>query len=135
MEQNLNKYYKTKFRDVNLSLSLNPITNDFSKLSHMDSVKKRVQTLVKTQLYDRPYQPALGSQITGMLFEFGEFETLKIIEEMIINLIRAFEPAVDVLTVGVNDFQDGKGIQVQIKFSVIDFKEEAELTILLQRIR
>ena len=135
MTSQLNKFFRTTFNDFDLDMGLNPLTSDFISLSHVASVKKRVKTLVRTQLYDRPYQPALGSQVEGMLFENSDFATLKLIENMIIDLIREFEPSVELLSVGVSEFENGLGIQVQINFSVIAHHEQAELTIILNRVR
>ena len=135
MNQDLYKFYQTKFRDIDLDLELNPLTSDFVKLSHIESVKRRVKTLVLTNLYDRPYQPALGTQVSGLLFENIGTEELSMMEQMIIDLIRAFEPFVDVLRVGVSDFDNGLGVQIQISFSVIDSPEFAQLTIILDRVR
>ncbi len=135
MNQDLNKFYRTRFKDFDPSLSLNPLTEDFSQLSHLDSVKNRVKLLVKTRLYDRPYQPGAGAQVEGMLFEFGSFATLKLIEQMLIDLIREFEPAVDEIIVSVSEQIPGPGMTIFIRFTVIDLQEEASLEIIYNRVR
>ncbi|MFK5882921.1 MAG: GPW/gp25 family protein [Candidatus Izemoplasma sp.] len=134
-KNNLSKFFRTRFKDTDLNLNLNPLTLDFANLSHLDSVKKRVKTLVQTKLYDRPYQPALGSQVEGMLFEFGSFTTLKLIQEMIVDLILEFEPAIDSVSVSVTEMIPGPGMRIFVQFRVIEIQQEATLEIIHNRVR
>tara|TARA_Y100000310_G_scaffold314927_1_gene364849 strand:- start:547 stop:984 length:438 start_codon:yes stop_codon:yes gene_type:complete len=82
------KWHKL-WRDIDLNMSLNPITNDVTTVTDINAVKRTIKNLLATQHHERPFHPEIGSAIQHLLFEdMGEITALrmkKTIEEVLAN--------------------------------------------------
>ena len=91
------------YTDINLNLNLNPITNDITILTDVGAVKRSVKNLLRTQHYERPFHPEIGSAIQHLLFEdFGPITANRLrrtIEETLAN----FEDRVTVTSIDVDE--------------------------------
>ena len=57
------------FKDISLSFSKNPITNDILTLQNEDAIKKAVINLVRTQIGERFFNNLIGTSLEKSLFE------------------------------------------------------------------
>ena len=55
--------------DFDFSFKRNPITNDLQKVTGVDSIKSSLSNILRTQNYDRLFQPNIGSGLSNFLFE------------------------------------------------------------------
>ena len=65
------KYRKIsrQFKDISLSFTRNPVTNDIIVLKNEDAIKKSVVNLVRTTLVRDFFNDLLGTSVSNTLFE------------------------------------------------------------------
>ena len=57
------------FKDISLSFSRHPVTNDLVVLKNEDAIKKSVVNLCRTKLNERFFNELLGTRIENSLFD------------------------------------------------------------------
>jgi phage baseplate assembly protein W len=107
------------FKDISLSFSRNPITNDLISLTNEDAIKKSVTNLVRTRLNERFFNPLLGTSINNSLFELQNREISIILEDEIKTVLRNFEQRIKVVSVEITSIDDSNEINVQISYNIL----------------
>lgn len=124
-----------RFADLDLKFEKNPITHRLMLLKDEEAVKRSIRNLILTNKYERPYQPLIGGNVTDMLFEMFDPLTAHDMERNIRETINNFEPRADIMTVKVNDVPDRNGIDVTIKFRVVNQTDPVSVNFFVERIR
>lgn len=123
------------WKDINLNFSRNPVTNDITKLSGTEAVKRSVRNLIQTNHYEKPFHPEIGSGIRDLLFEpatpLTEIFLAKKIEETLVT----FEPRVRLIAVNVNANPDENSYRVWIEFYVVNHPTPVIIDTFLERLR
>ena len=60
---------KKGWADLNLKLTRHPIRKDIMPLKDDEAIKNSVKNLVLTNFFERPFQPRVGANLRGLLFE------------------------------------------------------------------
>lgn len=107
------------FKDISLSFTRHPITNDISILKNEDAIKKSVMNLVKTQLGERFFNSILGSSVSNSLFELHSDEISIILDTEIKTLLENFEPRVKLLEFSITSTEDAHELEVYISYEII----------------
>lgn len=123
------------YSDLNLAFTINPITRDVNPLTDIDAVKNSLKNLMLTNFHDRPFNPALGSGLTALLFEPANIFTGMALRNAIEKVINKHEPRVTDVTVQVNDMPDQNAYAVTIGFRVFYSENMNELDFFLTRLR
>lgn len=126
---------KDFFSDFVTSFAKTPYGNQLGRVSNADSVNQSLRNLVKTNLGERLFQPLIGSDIYGLLFEHDAPQNTDMIQMFIENMIRNSEPRVNLIKTEVTDDNDDNQIQISILYNLINNPEPIDLTILLKRVR
>lgn len=100
-----------------------------------NSVKESIKNLISTDRGERLFQPNIGCDIRGSLFENMTPDVIIILEENIKRTIRTYEPRCNVRDIEVVGNIDNNDLSVRIVFSVINTTNTSSLTIDLSRIR
>ena len=124
-----------KYTDIDLNFSRNPVTNDVSILRDADSIKAAVRNLILTDAGERPFNPTLGSSIRGLLFEPASPIIASEIEARIRNVLRNFEPRIQLLQVDVVTLFDRNEFEVTIGFRMTGDTRTTVVPITLKRLR
>ena len=123
------------WKDINLNFNKNPVTNDITKLSGTEAVKRSVRNLIQTNHYEKPFHPEIGSGIRDLLFEpatpLTEIFLAKKIEETLVT----FEPRVRLIAVNVNAQPDNNSYRVWIEFYVVNHPTPVVIDTFLERLR
>ena len=106
------------FKDISLSFSPHPVTKDLPVLTNERAISRSVRNLVETIPTERFFEPLIGTDIRGQLFENYTLATVTIIEDQIRETIGNFEPRVDNLGVEVNAIPDTNILDVKILFDI-----------------
>jgi len=124
------------FKDISLSFTPHPITNDLQILKNEDAIRRSIRNLVETIPTERFFNPNLGCFVVGSLFEFVDFGTASIVSKQIENTIKNYEPRVDNLKIFVNPKPDENSFEVTIYYDIVgqDFPSQ-EYTFLLEATR
>ena len=107
------------FKDISLSFNMHPVTKDISVLKDANAIKKAVRNLVQTIPRERFFNPNLGTDIRGSLFDFCDFGTASVIEQQIQTTIENYEPRIDNLQIEVFPRPDRNEFEVNIYFDII----------------
>ena len=140
--QSVNQSSKTTFvyRDISLYFTPNPVSGDVTQITDVQDIKRSVRNLVLTNRWDRPFHPEIASRVRESLFEMFTPVTFNIIRNAIEDVLRIYEPRVDVTDVVVEDpdfnYQDHNTLPIKIFFTLKNAPETLEnVNVVLERIR
>jgi len=126
---------KEFFSDFGANLEQIPGRTDLARKVNEQAVRDSIKNLIMTDRGERLFQPDIGCNIRGSLFENIDQNTILILKENIKSTLSTYEPRCDVKDVIVNGNVDRNEISVQIIFSVINSGRDSTLTIDLSRAR
>jgi phage baseplate assembly protein W len=124
-----------QYADLDLSLIPHPNKKDIIPMTDIDAVRNSIKNLVLTSRYERPFQPELGSGVSGLLFENSSPDTIFLLKEYVREVVSNYEPRVSDLRVIVEDDSDNNAYYITIAFNVISVDTEADVQLYLERIR
>ena len=107
------------FKDISLSFDPHPVTKDLPVLRNERAITRSVRNLVQTIRGEKFFNPLLGSNTTGLLFDFVDVGTAASIEEEILTTISNFETRVTNVQVQVDPKPDQNNFDVTIFFDII----------------
>ena len=107
------------FKDISLSFTPHPVTKDLTVIKDANAIKRSVRNLVQTIPRERFFNPNLGTDIRGSLFDFCDFGTASVIEQQIQTTIENYEPRVDNLKIEVFPKPDQNEFEVNIYFDIV----------------
>jgi phage baseplate assembly protein W len=123
------------YSDIDFTFTKKPVVGDIALSYDAQAVSRSIRNLLNTQNYDRLFNPDLGSQITGLLFENMSPVVAVTMEGLITNLIKAYEPRANLRNVTVKSMPDNNAYQVTITFYIENATQPTTTTILLERNR
>ena len=106
------------YKDFDISFSNNPITGDVGTKSDANAIQQSIRTLINTNYYERPFQPFLGCNIRGLLFELATPVIANDIKTLIKEVLTNYEPRVIVDEVKVSDLSDQNAYNISIIYRI-----------------
>ena len=103
------------YSDLDLSLTVHPDLRDIVPLTDIDAVKSSVRNLVLTNFNERPFQPALGSNLRGLLFEPADKFTIAVLRQYLYDVLAKHE--------------------LNLGFRVVNLNKVVDITVYLIRVR
>ena len=111
--------YTTKisraFKDISLSFTRHPVTNDVTVLKNEDAIKKSVVNLCRTRINDRFFNDLLGTSIEDSLFETNLTDISSFLEREITVLLKNFEPRIRLTNVLIDSYE----LQIRIEYEIV----------------
>ena len=137
---NQDKYTPVKtqteiYSDLFTDFDVHPELHDIVRKRNEEAVKTSIRNLILTNKYERPFQPALGSNISKYLFEPISPETQTGIQTEIRNVIENYEPRAKLIDVVASPYVDDNAYVVTIVFYLINKNEAVTLNTILYRVR
>ena len=126
---------KKAHSDLNLKLTLHPIRKDIIPLKDDAAIKNAVKNLLLTNFFERPFQPAKGANLRGLLFEPADAITKFELSSGIRRCLEIFEPRIKVLAINVKDESERNSYRINVIFQIIEFDSNQEVEIVLERLR
>ena len=126
---------KKIYSDIDLTFTASPSTGDISISYDEQSVIRSVRNLLMTNFYERPFQPTLGSNLNGLLFEQINAITASSLETEITNVIQNYEPRAIIDKVEVVAIADANAFHVNLSFFIGNNTTPSAVNILLERSR
>ena len=125
-----------QYRDLDLFFSRKNGTNDITKITDIEAVKRSVRNLVLTNFYEKPFHPEIGSGIRDMLFENMTPITAVVLARKVEDVIENFEPRARLIGVRASPNLDRNEYEVTIEFFVVNTPTElVDMTIFLEVLR
>ena len=109
---------KTPFKDISLSFSRHPVTDDIGVFVNEDAIKRSVTNLVRTRVGERFYQKLLGSPLEDSLFEQQDSDTAAVLEDDILLLLENYEPRIKNVYVVCSYDLDSTDMNVRISYII-----------------
>ena len=106
------------FKDISLSFTKHPVTNDVTVLKNEDAIKKSVINLCRTRINERFFNDLLGTSIEDSLFETNLDDIASFLEREITVLLKNFEPRIRLTSVIVESLVDSYELQIRIEYEI-----------------
>ena len=106
------------FKDISLSFTKHPVTNDVTVLKNEDAIKKSVVNLCRTRINERFFNELLGTSIEDSLFETNLDDISSFIEREITVLLKNYEPRITLTNVIVESLVDSYELQIRIEYEI-----------------
>lgn len=123
------------FSDIDLSFVPHPSTGDLRVRYDDNAIKNAVKNLILTRHYERPFHSEIGSNVTNMLFELATPATVVLLKQEIADVIKNFEPRVDLQTVDVAFSSDEHTLLVSLVFTIKNTTRPITVQLTLNRTR
>jgi phage baseplate assembly protein W len=123
------------YSDIDTLFIPNPVTGDINPIKDIEAIKKSVINLILTNFYERPFQPEIGCNVRGLLFEPADPITISDLEDAAKQVLENFEPRVAVLEVSATDDPDNNSYSMTIQFQILSTEQVSEVTTVLERLR
>ena len=107
------------FKDISLSFDPHPVTKDLPVIINERAIVRSVRNLVETIPTERFYDSNLGTNIREMLFENFSSSSVMIIEDMVRQTVRNYEPRVGDIGVEVDAKPDSNAIEIKVLFEIV----------------
>ena len=106
------------FKDISLSFTKHPVTNDVTVLKNEDAIKKSVVNLCRTRINERFFNDLLGTSIEDSLFETNLDDIASFLEREISVLLKNFEPRITLTNVIVESLVDSYELQIRVEYEI-----------------
>lgn len=126
---------KKGWADLNLKLTRHPIRKDIMPLKDDQAIKNSVKNLILTNFFERPFQPQVGANLRGLLFEPADAITKYELSDGVKQVLIDYEPRIRVSRVGIEDQSDRNAYRITVYFQIIEMDLNTEVEIVLQRLR
>jgi phage baseplate assembly protein W len=126
---------KKPWRDLDLSLKIHPIRKDIIPLKDDAAIKNAVKNLLISNFFERPFQPTLGANLRGLLFEPADAITKLDLKQGIRRVLDTHEPRIKVLNIKVLDESDNNSYRIMVKFLIKEYDTADSVEIILRRLR
>jgi phage baseplate assembly protein W len=123
------------YADLDLDFLPHPTTGDILRKTGPDAIKRSVRNLILTNYYEKPFRPGIGSNALKLLFENANPFSATFLKDAIMEVIRNYEPRVEMLDVTVDFDIDNNGYNVRMQYVILNRNEPVVTTIFLERIR
>mgnify|MGYP006267215521 CR=1 FL=1 len=128
---NLNNIYS----DIDFTFTNRPVIHDVALSYDEKAVTRSIRNLLSTNYYERPFNPNLGSNINGLLFEPISPLTANALKTEISTVIKNYEPRATLQDIQVSAQPDQNAYNVYLSFYIENATLPTTITLLLERNR
>lgn len=121
------------YQDVSFTMFKHPMNRDVGKKTSAAAVKQAIEALLKTNHYERPMQPHIGSDIKKLLFEPMDNITSELLKSEVTQAVTRLEPRASILDTKVTPQYENNRYVVRIIFSIDSTQKPEEVEVLLQQ--
>ena len=126
---------KLTYKDISADFDANAITGDIDPVKDAISVKRGITNILLTSMFERLFQPELGSNLKDVLFEPIDEITTARIEREVRSAIDAWEKRAEILNVFVDPDEDYNRYKVSVTFRPLNAVVEEQVEVFLARER
>lgn len=106
------------YKDVSLTFSTHPITQDLVILKDENAIKRAVSNLFAYQQGEKFFDPNFGSTIRRLLFEPVDIITAGLIQDEAKRLVSRYEPRVRITDLTVIPDFDENAFEMQMQYII-----------------
>ena len=124
---------KDSFADLDLNFTAHPVTEDIVAKKDANAIRQSVKNILLTNHYERPFKPNFGANLRAMIFEANDPIIGQRIKERIAEQIKALEPRIGKVVVGVN--QRDNSIDIRVAYTISGSASYQEVEFSVSRVR
>jgi phage baseplate assembly protein W len=126
---------KKSYADLDLSLIKHGVTKDIVPLMDDRAIKNAVKNLILTNFYERPFQPEMGANLIGLLFEPADDITKIELKDGIRDVLSYYEPRINIRRIIVQDDIERNRWRISIHFQIKESGVNSMVNVVLKRLR
>ena len=107
------------FKDLSVTFKKHPVTNDLIQVTDKAAIVQAMTSLILTNKGERLFQPEIGCDVSGMLFEPLDYGSAAMIKQEIATCINKFEPRVRVQKIYCEVDFDNNGYNVEMQYKIV----------------
>lgn len=123
------------YNDFTNNFTVNPDTGNLYVVTNEECVKQSIRNLVLTNIFERFYQPLVGSKVQSLLFELNTPQTQNLLITTITDTITNFEPRAINPSASIYSIEDDNSITITVTFSLMNVPQPITFPLVLQRVR
>jgi phage baseplate assembly protein W len=123
------------YSDIDFTFTIRPGIKDVALSYDSQAVIRSIRNLLLTKHFERPFNPDLGANIDGLLFEPISPITSSLLENEIKTTIQNFEPRATLHQINVTPNDDQNAYNVYLSFFIENATLPTTVTLLLERNR
>jgi phage baseplate assembly protein W len=135
MATNWHKDPILSFSDLDMDMTIDPLTEDVSAITGENVVRQSLKNLLQFRRYEKPFHPEIDSGIMDLLFEPATPITTIQMKRKITELIQTYERRVRAVNVEIIDIPDENSYRIDVQFQVQNRVEVFRATVIVERIR
>ena len=135
MATNWRKDPVLSFSDLDMDMTIDPLTEDVSEITGEEVVRQSLKNLLQFRRYEKPFHPEIESGITDLLFEPASPIMAIQMKRKITELIQTYERRIRAVNVEIIDLPDENSYQIDVQFQVQNRVEVFRATVIVERIR
>ena len=121
--------------DLDMDLTMNPLTKDVSSVTGENTVKQALKNLLRFRKYDKPFHPEVDAGVMDLLFEPANPIVMFQIKRKIVETINSYESRVRGLQVDIVDLSEENAYRIDVQFQIQNSVETYRTTVIVERIR
>ena len=121
--------------DLDMDLTMNPLTKDVSSVTGENTVKQALKNLLRFRKYDKPFHPEVDAGVMDLLFEPANPIVIFQIKRKIVETINSYESRVRGLQVDIVDLSEENAYRIDVQFQIQNSVETYRTTLIVERIR
>lgn len=126
------------FKDISMSFQLNPLTKDAIVIKDRTAIARSIRNLVLTERGERFFNQNLGTRVNRLLFENLDNITASAVRDEIINVIKEYEPRVELKQnkVRVTPNYDTGELDIELQYDIVGIEiPTQQLSFVLEPVR
>jgi hypothetical protein len=123
------------YSDLDLTFLKQPGTGDVAMKYDEQAVIRSIRNLLSTNLYERLFQPEIGSSLNQLLFEPVSTLTANLIEDEIARMINNYEPRAAISQINVSARPDDNAFSVSLYVLIGNQTTPTAINLILTRTR
>lgn len=127
--------FQLDYQDLDLRMKAHPVYGDVRPSKGIEAIKGSIKNILLTRRGERPFDPLFGSNLVDYLFEPIDAITSNLMEDEIRFALNQYEPRINVTNVDIQDDLDRNAYNISIAAIIVNSQEEADLTLILERLR
>lgn len=123
------------YTDLDAAFTLNPRTRDVAVKSDDAAIRNSIRNLIHTKNYERPFQPSLGCQVHGLLFENLTPLTINVAERTIWQVLNKYEPRIEILSIDVAAGADDVSMNIEVIYRILNTNQPLRFNTTFTKVR
>ena len=107
------------FKDLSITFKKHPVTNHLVQVKDKAAIVQAMTSLILTNKGERLFQPEIGCDVSGMLFEPLDFGTAGLIKSSIKETLDRFEQRISVNDILCTPDYDNNGYSVEVFYTIV----------------